>query len=449
MAGTRHTQSLVESRTFEKSTVSLWRHEPLQGPRASPALAVAQRTFARSRLAARGLDPNALLPDSDEADEKRSSMVDRAVEALIPHHSLRPPQRIAMPPPRRYASGHGADVAVSRVAIAHQAAAARMRDFGPPDVSSASTRRAAHSAETAAMAKAAAAARAKQEALRARRAAPDTHDVIAAWAGTGAAGSSDGENGGGGGGGDSVEASEAPRVTLAEAEALMFDPGTERLFTEPKFRPPPRVLSAAERSAELRRKLGEEGSIPRLLADGKLTEVGVGGVAGFAEGALRKLGALRNLPTAVIERLVRTARLQRRARYHLFYHEGAAPDALFVLVSGTVRLSAGRDQRGGRELKPPAVFGLEALAALGEEPRAPHADGESDARGEGGRPRRRRRQRRAAFGGRDGSAPERLRRHPHPQAALRHLRARHAVAQLPLPRTAAAAAAHRTATPAA
>ena len=170
MAGTRHTQSLVESRTFEKSTVSLWRHEPLQGPRASPALAVAQRTFARSRLAARGLDPNALLPDSDEADEKRSSMVDRAVEALIPHHSLRPPQRIAMPPPRRYASGHGADVAVSRVAIAHQAAAARMRDFGPPDVSSASTRRAAHSAETAAMAKAAAAARASRR--RCGRAAP-------------------------------------------------------------------------------------------------------------------------------------------------------------------------------------------------------------------------------------------------------------------------------------
>ena len=45
-------------------------------------------------------------------------------------------------------------------------------------------------------------------------------------------------------------ASAQAEPSLAEAEALLFDPGTERLFVEPKFRPPPRVQSAAERLAE-------------------------------------------------------------------------------------------------------------------------------------------------------------------------------------------------------
>jgi CRP-like cAMP-binding protein len=64
-------------------------------------------------------------------------------------------------------------------------------------------------------------------------------------------------------------------------------------------------------------------------------------------------------------RLSRLGRLQRRDRYHAFYHEGARPDGLFVLLSGAVRLQAGGDETG-RDLKPPCVFGLESLAALGE-----------------------------------------------------------------------------------
>jgi hypothetical protein len=64
-------------------------------------------------------------------------------------------------------------------------------------------------------------------------------------------------------------------------------------------------------------------------------------------------------------RLSRLGRLQRRDRYHAFYHEGARPDGLFVLLSGAVRLQAGGDE-AGRNLKPPCVFGLESLAALGE-----------------------------------------------------------------------------------
>ena len=70
-----------------------------------------------------------------------------------------------------------------------------------------------------------------------------------------------------------------------------------------------------------------------------------------------------DLPPQV--RLSRLGRLQRRDRYHGFYHEGARPDGLFVLLSGAVRLQAGGDE-SGRDLKPPCVFGLESLAALGE-----------------------------------------------------------------------------------
>ena len=41
-------------------------------------------------------------------------------------------------------------------------------------------------------------------------------------------------------------------------------------------------------------------------------------------------------------------------------------DALFLLLRGSVVLRAGVDVRGGRRLAPPAAFGLEALAGLGE-----------------------------------------------------------------------------------
>lgn len=61
---------------------------------------------------------------------------------------------------------------------------------------------------------------------------------------------------------------------------------------------------------------------------------------------------------------VRLGRLQKRLRYQHFYHEGGVSDGLFILVSGAVRLAAGRDKPCGREVRPPMVLGLEALVAL-------------------------------------------------------------------------------------
>ena len=108
-------------------------------------------------------------------------------------------------------------------------------------------------------------------------------------------------------------------------------------------------------------------SAARLIAEQRSDQVPVTVVADLATTALRGLPALRHLTDETIHRLVRRGRLQRRSRYQHFYHEGAQADGLFILVSGTVRLAAGRDQsRHGREVKPPAVLGLEALAALAE-----------------------------------------------------------------------------------
>ena len=154
---------------------------------------------------------------------------------------------------------------------------------------------------------------------------------------------------------------------LRSADAARLDPSAQRLFVEPKFHAPPRRLSPAEASAERRRQLGPEGSIARTIADERAAEVGVLPVADQAAAALRRLPAFRHFSDESLSRLARLGRLQRRARYQHFFHEGSKADALYILVSGTVRLVAGGDQSTGREIKPPTVFGLEALAALDPE----------------------------------------------------------------------------------
>lgn len=87
-------------------------------------------------------------------------------------------------------------------------------------------------------------------------------------------------------------------------------------------------------------------------------------VAKLAVAGMRQLPALDVLSEETLFRMARLGKLQRQGRYQHIYHEGARPDGLFVLVHGSARLASLSDRRG-RLLLPPAVFGLEALAALG------------------------------------------------------------------------------------
>ena len=81
---------------------------------------------------------------------------------------------------------------------------------------------------------------------------------------------------------------------------------------------------------------------------------------------LRALRACSALSDASLLRLGEKAVVKEVPRFAAVYHEGASADALFLLLRGSVVLRAGVDVRGGRRLAPPAAFGLEALAGLGE-----------------------------------------------------------------------------------
>ena len=253
--------------------------------------------------------------------------VDVALSALLPDESQRPPPRLAAPAPPRLPFNHPASHAALRAAAVARATAGR----------------------------------------------PTRPTALAPVRGGGGGGGGSGFGDGGGGGGTSrgaaplspaaAQVAAAARATVA---AEVIDPGAQRLFVEPKFHAPPPVLTAFEQSAILRRQLGPEGSIGRSIADGRAADLGVMLVADNAAAALRRFGAFRHFSDEALSRLVRLGRMQRRSRYQHFYHEGSRADAIFILVSGTVLLSAGRDQKGGRELKPPAVFGLEALGTLSE-----------------------------------------------------------------------------------
>ena len=407
-AFTRHYQQLHHGRSLAVVSDGLWRRDTSDGlrpPRTAdaPGLRAAQRGFSHSQMKTRGVansvasaalagsqsTPQILqlavvsdYGDEEEADDDYNGIaaaaaaaeevemrggtaassrhrfrlvsssssnaawdpIDAALADLVPPVSRRPPQRVALhatahgatlKPPLKTAPSHGASIAANRVE-AHNSHLRYLRDDIMPTTPFGS-RSLALSRKEEAEATAFDAA-AKAEALRVAKAKAEADKQK-----------------------ELTGKAQPPGVDLHFTD---LDPTAERLFTEPKFRAPPRQLSQAEIQADLTRKLGPQGSLARTLADGGSEQVAIMRVANLAMQALRKLQAFKHLPDEALLRLVRLGRLQKKSRYQQFYHEGSQAKDLFILVSGTVRLSAGRDQKGGREIKPPAVCGLEALAAL-------------------------------------------------------------------------------------
>ena len=372
--GAVNLRTLSESRSFAAMKTVLWKPHSIGEPPDAPAVLAAQRNFSHARLCARGLGSTAQRPLSAGAP-RPATPVDSALGSLVPDN-LRPPPRVAAPLPPRLPPDHPAYAAGARAAAVSREATARaaVHSIALSHESTPAAEAAAQVAATAAATKRAArlVAMGRQDGVAARRqqAALEAEQRGAA-----------AEESGGGGvppppppppvlhqaSSSATLDPTAANQLLNELEALLLDPGAQRLFTEPKFRPPPRQLSAAEISAERRRHYGPEGSIARTLADDKASEVGVMLVTDLATAALRKASAFKLFSDESLNRMVRLGKLMRRSRYQHFYHEGSKADSVFVLVSGTVRLMAGRDQsKNGREIKPPAVLGLEALAALAE-----------------------------------------------------------------------------------
>jgi hypothetical protein len=310
--GARHIERLNLSRTLGTVSYYQWRQDPTALSPDAIALQAARRSFSQAQLHA-----------CEKGTEDPTLNGVRSVTNLsLP---LRPPPRMTAPPPPRHPSNHAAFTAANR--------AAARRALGVLSAASVTETAAAHVAAAAIAAKGSA-----RPGCRNTSIGGHSRTVTLGLSTSG----------------------DAP---VLDAERL--DPLSERLFSEPRFVPPPRQKSFAELCAELRRTLGEEGSLARTLAEGRGNEVGLPSVVETATATLRNLPALRAFGEETLRRLVRLGRLQRRKRYQHFYHEGARPDGLFVLVSGTLRLCSGSDQHGGREVKPPAAFGLEALAALG------------------------------------------------------------------------------------
>ena len=139
-------------------------------------------------------------------------------------------------------------------------------------------------------------------------------------------------------------------------------PGNGLLACTRLHRPsaPPPKISAGEEAALRVRALGSEGTLERSIYDSQGVGIGVKTAVEASFTALRRLPAFQHFNDETVMRIARLGKVQRRERYAMLYHEGSPPDGLFVLLSGTVRLSSGRDVNG-REIRAVTLFGMEAF----------------------------------------------------------------------------------------